>query len=40
MVFYVKREYNHANLKAVPLSTAIELIMFLSRLLTLAEKHY
>ena len=40
MVFYVKRTYNHVNLKAVPLSTAVEPIMFLSRLLTLAEKQY
>jgi dUTPase len=40
MVFHVKRDYNHTNLKAVPPSTAVEPIMFLSRLLTPAEKHY
>lgn len=40
MVFHVKREYNHANLKQPPPSTIVEPIMFLSRLLTPTEKHY
>lgn len=40
MVFHVKRDYNHSNLKVTPPSTAVEPIMFLSHLLTPAEKHY
>ncbi|KAL2701046.1 hypothetical protein AAEP93_007865 [Penicillium crustosum] len=40
MVFHVKLDYAHTNLKVTPPSTVVEPIMFLSRLLTPAEKHY
>ncbi|KAJ5252623.1 hypothetical protein N7489_003033 [Penicillium chrysogenum] len=40
MVFHIKREYTHSNMKQPPPSTAVEPIMFLSRVLTPAEKHY
>ncbi|OQE87642.1 hypothetical protein PENNAL_c0019G11277 [Penicillium nalgiovense] len=40
MVFHVKRDYNHTNLKITPPSTAVEPIMFPSRLLTPVKKHY
>jgi hypothetical protein len=40
MVFHIKRDYTHTNLKQPPPSTAVEPIIFLSRLLTPTQKHY
>ncbi|KAJ6096625.1 hypothetical protein N7486_007371 [Penicillium sp. IBT 16267x] len=40
MAFHVKADYVHANLKVPPPITATEPILFLSRLLTDAEKDY
>jgi hypothetical protein len=40
MVFHVKRDYTRTNLKQPLPSTAVKPIIFLSRLLTPAEKHY